>query len=69
MDPQKSISISAELYNLIVQRIKNSEGEFNTVEEYVNFVLTEILQDEKSQTYTNEEKKEIEKNLKDLGYI
>ncbi len=69
MDPQKPISISAELYNLIVQRIKNSEGEFNTVEEYVNFVLTEILQDEKSQTYTNEEKKEIEKNLKDLGYI
>ena len=39
MDPQKPISISAELYNLIVQRIKNSEGEFNTVEEYVNFVL------------------------------
>lgn len=69
MDPQKPISISTELYNLIVQRIKNSEGEFNTVEEYVNFVLTEILQDEKSQTYTNEEKKEIEKNLKDLGYI
>jgi len=57
MDPQKPISISAELYNKILQRIKNSEGEFNTVEEYVNFVLAEILQDKKSQTYTNEEKK------------
>lgn len=69
MEKEKTVRISSELYNLILQRIKNSNGEFNTVAEYVDYVLTEILIDKKPQPYTKEEKEEIEKNLKNLGYM
>ncbi len=68
MEKEKTITISPDLYDLILKRIKNSNGEFKTVDEYVDYILTEILMD-KSQSYTKEEKEEIAKNLKDLGYL
>jgi len=68
MEKEKTITISPDLYDLILKRIKNSKGEFKTVDEYVDYILTEILMD-KSQSYTKEEKEEIAKNLKDLGYL
>lgn len=64
---RKAISISSKLFDIISERVKNS-SEFATVDEYVDYVLTEILENEKS-SYTEDEEKKIEKHLKDMGYI
>jgi len=49
---------------------RESGGEFKTIEEYIEFVLTEILkEDEPEQAYTPEEEEEIKERLRRLGYI
>ena len=65
---KKSVSLSPKLYNTILNRVENS-SEFSTVDDYVSYVLTEIFKNESEQNYSKEEEVEIEKNLKDLGYI
>ena len=65
---KKSVSLSPKLYNTILNRVENSD-EFSTVDDYVSYVLTEIFKNESEQNYSKEEEAEIEKNLKDLGYI
>ena len=65
---KKYVSLSPKLYNTILNRVENSD-EFSTVDDYVSYVLTEIFKNESEQNYSKEEEAEIEKNLKDLGYI
>ena len=65
---KKYVSLSPKLYNTILNRVENSD-EFLTVDDYVSYVLTEIFKNESEQNYSKEEEAEIEKNLKDLGYI
>ena len=71
MDPKqkKTIFISTKWYNVILKRIKNSNNEFNSVDEYIEFILSEILTENETQPYSQEEKEEIEKNLKKMGYL
>jgi len=49
-------------------RVEESCGEFRSVEDYVEFVLREVVKEEK-QTYTLEEGEEIKRRLKSLGYL
>lgn len=65
---KQPISLSPKLYNTILQRIENSD-EFLTVNDYVNYVLTEIFKNEPNQSYSKEEEEAIEKQLKDMGYM
>lgn len=65
---RNTISINSKFYNLISDRLKTSD-EFSSVGEYVDYVLSELLDTEKQSEYTEEERKEIEKHLKDLGYM
>lgn len=65
---KKSVSLSTKLYNTILKRVENS-NEFSTVDDYVSYVLTEILKNELHQNYSKEEEEEIKKHLKDMGYI
>jgi len=69
--PEKvPVNISRELVDEIQRRVDESRGEFQTVEEYIEFVITEILrEDEPGQAYTPEEEEEIKKRLRRLGYI
>ena len=61
---------SEELVDEISRRVDQSGGEFKTIEEYVEFVLTEILKEnEQEQAYTPEEEKAIKERLRRLGYI
>jgi len=71
MDKDKVIVyIPRKLYNLIKRRVEESSGEFKSVEDYIEFVLKEIVTDEEEkQTYTKEEEEEIKKRLRALGYI
>jgi hypothetical protein len=66
-DERKSITISAKLYSIISERIKNPVNGFASVEAYVDYVLEEVLTDENS--IDDEEKKRIQEELKKLGYV
>ena len=69
------ITLSDDLAKQLEQRISASE-EFSTVEEYVNYVLGEVLKqteesssEPSSQAYTKNEENEVKKRLEDLGYM
>ncbi|MBI3622780.1 hypothetical protein HY212_01700 [Candidatus Pacearchaeota archaeon] len=66
---KKTISISSNIFNIISDRIHNSPNEFSTVDEYVEYVLTELLVNKNTSSYSEDEEKKIEKHLKDMGYI
>jgi len=63
------ISIPAQLYRKIEEYVAGNE-EFKDVEEFVEFVLREVLSEEEQEpAYTPEEEEEIKKRLRSLGYI
>jgi hypothetical protein len=69
-----SIKISKELYERVQNRVKMSNDEFKNVEDYVTFLLTEVVSEADTQNtdanaYTKEEEEEIKGRLKNLGYI
>jgi len=64
------VNISKELVDEIQRRVDESRGEFKTIEEYIEFVLTEILkEDEPEQAYTPEEEEEIKERLRKIRYL
>jgi len=64
-----AIEIPKKLYERIRKKVEESEGEFKSVEEYVVFVLEEVLREEEEEVFTPEEEKEIMDRLKALGYL
>jgi len=68
----KAVFLPAELYGRIVERVRATE--FRSVEEYVTFVLEEVLggeeESEKEEpTFSEEEEEEVKKRLRALGYL
>jgi Arc/MetJ-type ribon-helix-helix transcriptional regulator len=67
----KSVFLPAELYDRIEERVHATE--FNSVEQYITFVLEEILKEEESKkeepTFSKEDEFEVKKRLKVLGYL
>lgn len=66
---KKSIKISSKLYDLINDHVKNSKDEFNTIDEYIEYALSQIFENETNSQYSKNEEEEIKKHLKDMGYI
>jgi len=65
-----AVYIPKELYEKIAKEVEKSKGEFKSVEEYVTFVLEELLKEEEEEyAYTPEEEEEIKRRLRALGYI
>ena len=65
-----AVYIPKKLYELLEKAVRESGGEFKSVEEYVAFVLEEVLSGEEEETvYTPEEEEEIKKRLRALGYL
>lgn len=66
-----TVRISRKLYEEIDKRVRESQGEFRDVREYVEFVLGEVVKEdeETGAPYTPEEEEEIKRRLKALGYI
>jgi len=62
------VYISRRLYEEVKRRVDESGGEFKSVEEFVEYVLTELLKEEET-PYTSEEEEEVKKRLKALGYL
>jgi hypothetical protein len=68
-ESKKAVSLAAGLYDRIGERAKDTG--FNSVEEYVTFVLEEILKEggEEEVAFSKEEEEEVKKRLKALGYL
>ena len=64
----KEVRISKEYYNEIEKIIEQS-SQFETVSDYVNFVLKEMLFGEDEPVTAKEGEKIIKKRLQDLGYL
>jgi len=67
-----AVYVSKDLYDEVKRRVDGSGGEFKSVENYVDFVLREVVkeeEEEEKQSYTKEEEEEIKKRLKSLGYL
>ena len=65
-----AVHVSRDLHDMIKRRVDESGGEFKSVEDYVEFVLREIVKEEdEGQAYTKEDEEEIKKRLKSLGYL
>jgi len=71
MDEEEAVSIKIpkRLYEKVKEEVEKSQGEFKSVEEYIVFVLEELLREEEEQVYSKEEEEEIKKRLRALGYI
>ena len=71
MEKRKTIEIPESLYNRIETSIRGS-NQFNSVAEYVSFVLREKLVTEENNSkshYTPEEEEKIKARLRALGYL
>ncbi len=66
---RKTITISAKLFDAISKRIKNPVNGFSSIDEYVDYVLEEILFEKKDDEIDEGERKRIQDELKKLGYI
>ena len=70
-EPEKKVvSLPAELYDRIEERIR--EAEFGSVEEYIVFALEEVVKEggeDEGSVFSKEDEKEIKKRLKALGYL
>jgi len=65
-----AIYILKKLYEKIRQEVDKSQGEFKDVEEYIEFVLKELLKEEEvDRIYSEEEEERIKERLRKLGYI
>jgi|Deesub1362B_J571_1020462.scaffolds.fasta_scaffold00502_3 Arc/MetJ-type ribon-helix-helix transcriptional regulator len=65
-----TVRIPDRLYMEIEERVKES-GEFESVEEYVTFVLEELLKDEEEEEYSlsEEDEEKVKERLRGLGYL
>ena len=65
----KGVFLSSELYNKIEERVR--ETGFGSVDEYVTFVLEEVLKEEGEgeAAFSKEEEEEVKKRLRALGYL
>lgn len=64
----KILELPNDLYEKIEETIKGTE--FKSVEEYVIFVLEEVLkEEEESEPLSPEEEAQVKERLKGLGYL
>ena len=67
-EKNKAVFLPTDLYRRIEERVRATG--FGSVEEYVTFVLGEVLKEEDDETvFSKEEEEEVKKRLRDLGYL
>lgn len=65
---KKTVFLPTELYSKVEERVMATD--FGSVDEYVQFVLEEVVKEEEEErAFSEEEEKEVKKRLKDLGYL
>jgi len=66
-EAKKTVLLPDDLYHKIEERVNVTA--FNSVDEYVIFVMEEVLKDEEEQALSKEDEEEIKKKLKAFGYL
>jgi Arc/MetJ-type ribon-helix-helix transcriptional regulator len=67
-EEKKAVFLPTELYKEVEKRV--SATDFGSVDEYVKFVLEDIVEEDgEEKAFSEEEEKEVKKRLKDLGYL
>ena len=68
-EEKKAVFLPAVLYGRIEERVHATE--FNSVADYVTYVMEEILREEVEEepTFSDEEEEEVKKRLRALGYL
>lgn len=68
-EESKEVFLPPELYGRIEERVKATG--FGSVDEYVIFVLEEVLKEgkEEERAFSKEEEEEAKKRLRALGYL
>jgi Arc/MetJ-type ribon-helix-helix transcriptional regulator len=63
------IKVSKKILKKIEERIKDTE--FKSVDEYVTFVLEEVIRDEEEpeEVFSEEDEKKVKERLRALGYL
>ena len=67
---KKAVFLPAELFIQIDKRAKSTG--FSSVDEYITFIIEEVLREENEEekvSFSKEEEDEIKKRLKGLGYL
>lgn len=65
----KAVYLTAELYDRVKERAEATD--FGSIEEYITFVLQEVLKEEGPEEIAvdREQEKEVKKRLRALGYL
>jgi len=65
----KVVFLPAELYDRVRKRVEAAD--FTSVDEYVIFVLSEVLKEEEDEeiALSDEQEEEVKKRLRSLGYL
>ena len=69
--------MKVEIKDEIIEKLKKrvDDGEFKTVDEYVNYVLQQVVErldsesGEKEEAYTKEDEEKVKERLRSLGYM
>jgi hypothetical protein len=70
MPESQGLNLPREMYVRLQRVVEASGGTFSSVEEYVLFVLDEVLKDtEAAQKLSPEDERDIQDRLKKLGYV
>lgn len=67
---ERTVKIPENIYEKIQERIKDTE--FKSVDEYVTYVLQEVLaslEEEEENVFTEEEEEKVKERLRALGYL
>lgn len=67
----EEIKVPKEIIRKIEERIKGTE--FRTVDEYINFVLEEVVketdEEEPEEVFSEEDEQKVKERLRALGYL
>ncbi len=70
-EEKKAVFLPTGLYGRIEERVHATE--FNSVEEYVTYVMEEILREDENEeeepAFSEAEEEEVKKRLRALGYL
>lgn len=70
MADEVEVKIPRDVYDKIEERIRDTE--FSSVDEYVTYVLREVLaslEEEEEEVFTEEEEEKVKERLRALGYL
>ena len=62
----KAVSLPTELYSRIEERAKSTG--FDSIDDYVAFVLGEVIKEEGEADISKEDEAEVKRRLRSLGY-